>query len=578
MKGYRNNSFWMIFVTLVLGACAARNELHTTQPEDTLSHIKRTLTESGAESKLALNAEEGNGEMVPDAIKQALLPGYQYQLPAGVAINLEQERFDITVNKMPARTFFMGLVKDTSTNIVVHPEVDGRITLMLKNVTIDEVLEITRDMYGYEYEKTRSGYLVMASRLQSRIFYVNYLNIKRKGESNTRVTSGSISDIDGNRSGKNSGNSNNRNTDNATDEGKQTRAFSSSSIATRSEADFWQGLQETLVTIVGEEKGRSVVVSPQAGLVVVRAMQPELRDVERFLDRAQLNMHRQVILEAKIVEVSLNENHQAGINWALINQNSNRSTIGGHLQIHDGASEFVDANGQILRNGLFSTDLLPGFGSLFAMGAASGDFAAIIRLLNQQGNVKVLSSPRVSTVNNQKAVIKIGSDEFFVTDVSSTTTTGTATTTTPQITLTPFFSGIALDVTPQIDESSEVILHIHPTISEVKDQTKDITVAGQTQSLPLAFSKVRESDSVVRARNGQVIVIGGLMQDQVSDNNSGVPVLRDIPLLGRLFRQKQKQSARSELIILLKPIVVNEDDIWRDQINQASSRVHQLQK
>lgn len=577
MKGYRNKNFWMIFISLALCACSARNGIHSTQPEDTLKHIQRTLTESSVKDQSSDNTAEKSAEIVPDAIKQALMPDYKYQLPAGVVVGLDQERFDITVNRMPARAFFMGLVKDTSINIVVHPDVDGRITLALKNVTIDEVLEITRDIYGYEYEKTRTGYLVMASRLQSRIFHVNYLNVLRQGESNTRVTSGSVSDIDGNR-GRGAANVN-KSADNDAGESKQTRAFSSSRIATRSEADFWEGLEKTVTTIVGDEKGRSVVVSPQAGLVVVRAMQPELRDVEKFLDRAQLNMHRQVILEAKIIEVSLNEHYQAGVNWALLSQSNTESTIGGQLQIFDGASEFIGADGRALRNGLFSTDLLPGFGSLFAVGAANGDFAAIIRLLNQQGDVNVLSSPRVSTVNNQKAVIKVGSDEFFVTEVSSTTTTGAATTTTPQITLTPFFSGIALDVTPQIDQSNEVILHIHPTISEVKDQTKDITVAGQTQSLPLAFSTVRESDSIVRARNGQVIVIGGLMQDRTSDNNSGVPVLRDIPLLGRLFRQKQKQSTRSELVILLKPIVVGEDQgVWHEQVGRVSNRIDKLQK
>src|SRR5690606_34888022 len=209
-------------------------------------------------------------------------------------------------------------------------------------------------------------------------------------------------------------------------------------------------------------------------------------------------------------------------------------------EIFDGSSEIVDTSGNFLLSGLTSTKALPGFGNLFAVGAASEDFALIIRLLNQQGSVNVLSSPRVSTVNNQKAVIKVGSDEFFVTEVSSTTTTGTTTTTTPQIILTPFFSGIALDVTPQINEQNEVILHIHPSISEVTDQIKEITVSGEDQSLPLAFSTVRQTDSVVRAKSGEVIIIGGLMQNQDTDTTGGVPGLSDIPLLGRLFRQTQR--------------------------------------
>ena len=217
------------------------------------------------------------------------------------------------------------------------------------------------------------------------------------------------------------------------------------------------------------------------------------------------------------------------------------------------------------------------FTNLFAIGGATSNFAALIRLLNTQGEVQVLSSPRVSTVNNQKAVIKVGTDEFFVTEVSSSTSSGvSSTTTTPNITLTPFFSGIALDVTPQISEDGEVILHIHPSVSDVTDQIKDITVGGQTQQLPLAFSTVRESDSVVRARSGQVVVIGGLMQNSSSNNDAGVPSVSKIPIVGNLFKQKRKTNSRSELVILLRPIVVEANKTWLNYIKDSAGRIEQL--
>jgi len=220
-----------------------------------------------------------------------------------------------------------------------------------------------------------------------------------------------------------------------------------------------------------------------------------------------------------------------------------------------------------------------GFANLFAIGGTADNFGALLRLLSNQGEVQVLSSPRVSTLNNQKAVIKVGSDEFFVTEVSSTTSAGaTSTVTTPDITLTPFFSGIALDVTPQISQDGEVILHIHPSVSEVKDQTKNITLAGQTQQLPLALSTVRESDSVVKARSGQIIVIGGLMQNRTANDDGGVPVLSKVPILGNLFKQTSKQNTRSELVILLKPIVVNSERTWTNYIKQSQSRIDQLQQ
>lgn len=186
-------------------------------------------------------------------------------------------------------------------------------------------------------------------------------------------------------------------------------------------------------------------------------------------------------------------------------------------------------------------------------------------------------APRVSTVNNQKAVIKVGSDEFFVTEISSdTTTTASGTTSNPELTLTPFFSGIALDVTPQISEDGQVILHIHPSISEITDQLKVITLGGEAFELPLALSTVRESDSVVKARNGQVVVIGGLMKNTTSDESGGVPGVRDIPFLGEAFKQKRKLNRRSELVILLRPIVVENNKVWSNYIQQSADRVKRL--
>jgi MSHA biogenesis protein MshL len=215
---------------------------------------------------------------------------------------------------------------------------------------------------------------------------------------------------------------------------------------------------------------------------------------------------------------------------------------------------------------------------MFAIGAGADDFAVLLRLLGTQGEVQVLSSPRVSTVNNQKAVIKVGSDEFFVTEVSASTSTGaSSTTTTPEITLTPFFSGIALDVTPQISSEGQVILHIHPSVSEVSDQTKVITIGGETQQLPLALSTVRESDSVVKAVSGQVVVIGGLMQNSVTNDDASVPGLGDIPVFGNLFGQERKVSKRSELVILLKPVVVSSNRTWSRYIRESQQRIRRLQ-
>ena len=146
----------------------------------------------------------------------------------------------------------------------------------------------------------------------------------------------------------------------------------------------------------------------------------------------------------------------------------------------------------------------------------------------------------------------------------------------PELTLTPFFSGIALDVTPQISAEGEIILHIHPSISEVEDQVKVITLGGQAFELPLAFSTVRESDSIVKAKNGQVVVIGGLMKNVASDDLGRVPGVSDVPLVGEAFKQKRKIIRRSELVILLRPIVVENNQIWSQIISDSAERVKTL--
>ncbi|MDO8813031.1 MAG: hypothetical protein Q7J38_13530 [Gallionella sp.] len=204
------------------------------------------------------------------------------------------------------------------------------------------------------------------------------------------------------------------------------------------------------------------------------------------------------------------------------------------------------------------------------MAFQTNNFAALLSFLESQGNVHVLSSPRIATLNNQKAVLKVGTDEFFVTNVSTTTTTGTATTSTPSVTLQPFFSGIALDVTPRIDQNNEIILHIHPSVSLVStvNKTVDVGGVGGVLNLPLASSSVSETDSIVRARDGQIVAIGGLMRQATFDDQSGLPGLSKSPLFG----QTNKRNEKRELVILLKPTVVDSDKDWSDDITHSRDR------
>lgn len=546
-------------LVFLLSACAKQVTYERSQ--QTRDTIQAEMLEAGS-------IAEEDRMTAPADIMDELVPTTGVSIPGLVQNIVPEPRFDISVANAPADVFFMSLVNETDVNMVVHPSVTGTISLDLKKVTVDEVMKLTRQVYGYEYQQSGNGYVVLPARIQSRIYPVNYLNISRNGQSSMTVNSGQIA---GN------GDSANSNSDDNS-AAPRTTAAQSSSIKTSSNADFWSSLKETIVSIVGNEEGRSVVVDRHAGLVIVRAMPGELRDVEAYLISAQDNLQRQVILEAKIIEVQLSDSYQSGIDWAALSTSSNDQLFLGQASVVDGKASLYDANGQLDRGASLSALGGAAFANLFAVGGATDDFGVLLRMLSTQGDVQVLSSPRVSTVNNQKAVIKVGSDEFFVTEVSTTTSAGAVSTvTTPDITLTPFFSGIALDVTPQISQDDQVILHIHPSVSEVNDQTKRITIGGQTQQLPLALSTVRESDSVVKARSGQVVVIGGLMQNRAANDDAGVPGLSEVPFFGNFFGQERKQNTRSELVILLKPVVVNSNQTWSDYIKSSQQRIEQIQ-
>jgi len=511
-------------------------------------------------------------QALPPEVSEALLP--PLRVPFAEEPAADEPRFDLAVKEAPAPGFFMNLVEGTPYDVVVHPEVGGTISLTLKDATIPEVLDAVREVYGYELQRTPKGFFVLPPGLQSRVFRVDYPHLHRAGRSQTRVSGGQLSERSGGVEDDSAGES-------ATTifGSRSGSVVESSQVTTDSEVDFWGELTSILRAIIGSEEGRSVVASPQAGMVVVRAMPAELRQVGEFLSRARVSLRRQVILEAKILEVQLEDEFRAGINWALLIESGTNyllaSQTGGASLLGDvGVSDIAGETGILDPRSLsqVSNTKTSAFGGLFSLVLNFDHFTAFLELLEAQGRVRVLSNPRISTLNNQKAVIKVGSDEFFVTDVSSTTIAGTTPITTPQVTLTPFFSGIALDVTPQISESEEVILHIHPSVSKVVDQTKVIELADKNLTLPLALSTIRESDSIVLARSGQMIVIGGLMQELSRDLRAAWPVLGKIPYLGGLFRQTREESEMSELVILLRVTVVGADT-WDNELTRVERRL-----
>lgn len=544
-------------IILLLGAC--------TQPQ-----VRDTNISSEMIDALEVKPDSAEQSVAPPAeVSAALLPPLQVQLP-GIDSNADvEQRFDVKVRRARARDFFLSLVEGTPYNMIVHHDVDGYISLDLKNVTVPEVLDVVRNVNGYDYKLYGNNVQVFPNTMHTRIFEVDYLAMKRAGQSVITSKTGQISMST---SGSDGGDS-------------SSGGSNSSSISTTTDADFWNELKDSLQTIIGTQEGRKVAVNPQTGMVMVRAMPAELRVVEEYLKSSQNIVQRQVILEARILEVILDDGFQSGINWASLytrgNDTLTAAQIGGGTIFGGSGSTGIFGNSGDLNPADYSAvtgTTTSAFGGVFSLALNTGDFTAFIELLKRQGDVQVLSSPRVSTINNQKAVIKVGSDEFYVTSIDTdTTTTAGAGTTNLSVELDPFFSGVALDVTPQISNTGDIVLHIHPAVSEVSEQNKTVTTTLGTLNLPLAASNIRESDTIIRAANGQVVVIGGLMQNATQDEVASVPLLGDLPLVGSLFRHTRKSTRKSELVILLKPTVVDANgQIWQRELNRSSGAIRDM--
>ncbi|MDR8522151.1 MULTISPECIES: pilus (MSHA type) biogenesis protein MshL [Shewanella] len=535
-------------LSLMLVACQTVDRPNPVESKQALAESLAAQEVAPATPPPAMMPEDVQRELSSDN----LLAGYTPAKPI-------ERRFDVSANDVDAKVFFPSLAQGTPLSVAVHPDVTGKISLSLKGVTLKEALQVVEDIYGYEVSQEGRILRIFPAGMRTETFSLNYLYMERQGLSLTSVNSGRISDDNNSNSNSNSSNSNNNfsnsssNSDSSSSNGNSNEQTNGTFIRSKTKTDFWGELQETLVSIIGSTGGgRQVVVTPQAGLVTIRAYPNEIRQVRNFIKTAENHLQRQVILEAKVLEVTLSDGYQQGIHWD--------SVLGhvGSTDIEFGTSPTTGLSDQI-------TSVLGGVTSIKLSGS---DFSTMINLLDTQGDVDVLSSPRVTASNNQKAVIKVGTDEYFVTDVSSTTVAGNTPVTTPEVELTPFFSGIALDVTPQIDEQGNVLLHIHPSVIDIKEQTKTIKISENTLELPLAQSEIRESDTVIKAASGDVVVIGGLMKSENIELVSKVPLLGDIPYVGEAFTNRANSTVKTELVILLKPVVVGANT-WQSELKRS---------
>jgi len=541
-------SFSLVALALLLGGCVTYQH---PDPAESKEALKQAKQQAGALT-------------VPDSVQAELLPKSPIQPVASAYVN--ERRFRVAAKGVDAAEFFASLMKDGRYSVAVHPGVEGRINLDLREVTLPEVLDTVADMYGYDIRRTGTVYHIYPAGLRSESFPVNYLMLTRQGLSRTSITSGGVTDQSNNNNSTSTGSSSS--SDNSSSNNNSSNSNSSSNngtvIETGSQSNFWKDLETALQHLVGSGQGRAVILNPQAGLVTVRGMADDLKAVREFLGQSERQLKRQVILETKIMEVRLSEGYQQGIQW-------------NNLSAQWDQGQGVTNAGSLVGLPAVTNSVATLLGGGAGMQFSDGNFEVVVNLLKTQGDVNTLSSPRVTATNNQKAVIKVGSDEYFVTGISSSTVaTSTDAIVTPNIELTPFFSGVALDVMPQIDEQGNVLMHIHPSVIDVTEQTKTIDLGSTSSSgttttynLPMAYSNIRESDTVVQAKSGDVIVIGGLMRINKEQKVSKVPWIGDIPWVGEAFTNRADSTYKTELVIMLKPQVI-EGDTWQRELQRSS--------
>ncbi|HCG7675706.1 TPA: pilus (MSHA type) biogenesis protein MshL [Vibrio parahaemolyticus] len=493
-------------------------------------------------------------EEIPSSVEADLMPNLDSNVSSD---NGTSKRFRIQANAVEARSFFASLVKGTEYSVAIHPAVQGNITVNLFDVTLDEVLSVVQNMYGYDVMKSGKVIQVYPAGMRTVTIPVDYLQFKRSGRSLTSIVTGSVTSAGTSNSGGSSDSSDSSDSNNSNNgNDSSTTSTGGTRIETITESDFWPMLQQAVANLIGSGKGQSVVVTPQAGVITVRAFPDDIREVREFLGVSQERMQRQVILEAKILEVTLSDGYQQGINWSNLSASIGNS---GSIIVNRPASALppLDAIGTLL-------------GGQTNVTISDGNFEAVLNFMSTQGDLNVLSSPRITAANNQKSVIKVGTDQYFVTELSSNAGNGENSNAVPEVELTPFFSGISLDVTPQIDNKGNVFLHVHPAVIEVTEEVKQLNLGGDFQNiqLPLAKSSIRESDSVIRAKDGDVVVIGGLMKQQNVEQVSKVPFLGDVPALGHLFRNTSNVTQKTELVILLKPTVVGVNS-WQKELERS---------
>ena len=477
---------------------------------------------------------------IPPLIQQhAFIPSPQLTPP--------QETFTVVVDNVPVDKLLFALARDANLNIDIHPGIKGSITLNAVNQTLTQLLERIANQIDLRYQLKGNHLIVSPDLPYLRLYKIDYVNLARESTSEISVATQIISDVSSGVGGSGSGG------------GGSANNNSTTQIKNKSDNRFWEILKENIQAILAshqtQEKSTTgvednVIVNPQSNVVSVRATHQQHEEIQRFLDQVIANVQRQVLIEATIVEVRLKDNYQAGVDWQRI------------------AGDFTYQQSMLRGNiGQDSPFYTLGYSN---PESAFGNISAMVRLLEEFGTVKVISSPQIMALNNQTAILKVVDNlVYFKTKVDITETNNTIIreTYTTQINTVPV--GLVMSVTPQISDSDEVILNVRPTISRTLDYKVDpnptLAQAGTVNRVPQV--EVREIESILKVNNSDIAIIGGLMEDSSQQNKQGIPVLSQLPLIGDLFSYRSDNHAKSELIIFLRPTVIKSASVSGDLQN-----------
>jgi len=602
VRGIKRGSA-MLFASLCLLLATCTSRPATIPNTEVLADIQGTLDQAVVELEApteALTEDEVDllDELIPSlSIDEALLTPME-------------ERVSITSPNLPADIFFNSLVAETEFGVAISADVDVNINLSLPNVTIEEAMDTVADIYNLDITRRGNIFSVRPGGLRTQQFTINYLNVQRQGSSSTAVTGaggggvggggigGGIGGIGGIGGGLGSQSALNSaglsgvglggvNAGNFG--GRGGGIGGGSGIQTSTSSDFWSDLEFAISNLIGvesggassgsaapigggfggfggfgggggarnqsnlTEEGKSVLVQPLTGIIIVTAYPRDLERVEQFIDAAQEALQREVIIQIQFLEVILNKGYQYALDFNTFGAQANNVATGSGA--FDGTAEGLLGSNNRIASELTAGDFgIEGIGNPLQISTNFTDFDAVFRLLQTRGTTQIISSPQLRALNNQKAVFQVGDQEFFQTSSGSTTVAaGTNTTTNANSQLQQFFSGISMDITPQISIDGDITLHVHPIVSAVDEQSKNIS----GEAVPLARTSTREIDSVIKADNGRIVVLGGLAFERSLNDVAGIPGISNVPVVGDLLEQQQSQTVRSEFIILLKPIIAN---------------------